>query len=165
MKLQDYLHYYLGCKMIRSSHWEPQNEPYILHFEVIKEAVEFGDRPILRRLEEMTEKEMIAMIQATVPDDMEFKPVDDEYVINMFYGDGGNLVDERVAVGAEISLRCFSGQVCIWKCGTLYLYDDAGDEQFRVNDPKAFHYLLQQQFDLFGLIDAGVAIDAKTIKS
>lgn len=26
------------------------------------------------------------------------------------------------------------------------------------------HYLLQQQFDLYGLIDAGLAIDAKTIK-
>jgi hypothetical protein len=30
-----------------------------------------------------------------------------------------------------------------------------------VNEHKAFHYLLQQGFDLFNLIDAGLAIDAK----
>jgi hypothetical protein len=30
--------------------------------------------------------------------------------------------------------------------------------------PQVFHYLLQQWFDLFGLVDAGLALDSKTIK-
>jgi hypothetical protein len=29
--------------------------------------------------------------------------------------------------------------------------------------PSGFHYLLQQGFDLFGLIEAGLAVDAKTL--
>jgi len=36
---------------------------------------------------------------------------------------------------------------------------------FLFGPPAGFHYLLQQHFDLFGLIDAGLAIDAKTLKS
>jgi hypothetical protein len=72
MKLQDYLHYYIGCQMIRSSHWEPQNEPYVLTFENIKEAVEFGDRPLLRRLEDMTDDEWLDIEHETsiAPDAM-----------------------------------------------------------------------------------------------
>jgi hypothetical protein len=32
------------------------------------------------------------------------------------------------------------------------------------NTPQSFHWLLKQDFDLFGLIDAGLALDSKTIK-
>lgn len=32
-----------------------------------------------------------------------------------------------------------------------------------IDTPDSFHYLLKQGFDLFGLIDAGLAIDVKTI--
>ncbi len=56
-KLQDYLPYYIGCKMMYSSHHEPQNEPYILTFKNIEEAIEFGDRPILRKLNDITDQE------------------------------------------------------------------------------------------------------------
>lgn len=111
MKLQDYLRYYLLCKMIRSSHWEPQNEPYILTFENIKEAVEFGDRPILRRLEDMPEKEGVEMF----------------------------------GVDRYWDIVCMQGSWDLFSS-------------------KEFHYLLTQHFDLFGLIDAGLAIDAKTVK-
>jgi hypothetical protein len=30
--------------------------------------------------------------------------------------------------------------------------------------PESFHWLLKQGFDLFGLIDAGMALDSKTLK-
>jgi hypothetical protein len=33
---------------------------------------------------------------------------------------------------------------------------------FLYGPPSGFHYLLTQHFDLFGLIDAGLAVDAKT---
>jgi hypothetical protein len=68
MKLQDYLHYYMGCKMLYSSHHEPQNEPYVLTFENIKEAIEFADRPIFRRLEDMTEEQARDFLRHAVPD-------------------------------------------------------------------------------------------------
>lgn len=111
MELKDYLHYYLGCQMIYSSHHQPQNEPYILTFENIREAVEFDDRPLLRRLEDMTEEEKR------------------EHHSLMFEGTDGV---HQVVVMMET--------------------------------PDSFHYLLRQHFDLFGLIDAGLAIDAKNIE-
>lgn len=35
---------------------------------------------------------------------------------------------------------------------------------FLFGPPAGFHYLLRKHFDLFGLIDAGLAIDAKTVE-
>jgi hypothetical protein len=34
-----------------------------------------------------------------------------------------------------------------------------------LNKPQQFHYLLSKSFDLFGLIDSGLAIDAKTLQT
>jgi hypothetical protein len=65
MKLQDYINYYIGCKMIRSSHWEPQNEPYVLDYKNIGEAIEFGDRLVLRRLEDLSDEEWLEMESET----------------------------------------------------------------------------------------------------
>ena len=108
-KLQDYLHYYIGCQMMYSSHHEPQNEPYVLTFKNIEEAIEFGDRPILRRLEDITDEE------------------DQEY-------------------------------------HKLLLTKELDDYSIRHDCPESFHYLLKRGFDLFDLIDSGVAADAKLIK-
>ena len=58
------------------------------------------------------------------------------------------------------------------ECGNM-IYDFSGDPE--LNDhkwqdfeiglaPEQFHYLLSKHFDLFGLIDAGLAIDSTTIK-
>lgn len=210
MKLQDYLHYYIGCKCqtpdgigeLVGLPWHiKQQDRATIHFGKImntensidrsagkmrnhgdyllrSERMEpigsegitddgfdlpGGVRPILRRLEDMTEEEMIELFQSMVPDDMEDKPSNDEFTVNVFRGDGGNLVDENVAIGAEYSCRCFEGQLTIKKCGTICAYDEAGDEEELVNAPRAYHYLLQQKFDLFGLIDAGLAIDIKTL--
>jgi hypothetical protein len=51
-------------------------------------------------------------------------------------------------------------------CGWYAHYFDKGQPGHRniVNEHQAFHYLLRQQFDLFGLIPAGHALDAKTLK-
>lgn len=38
------------------------------------------------------------------------------------------------------------------------------DTAFLFGPPAGFHYLLKQGFDIFGLIPAGLAIDAKTLK-
>jgi len=121
-ELKDYIHYYIGCRMIRSSHWEPQNEPYLLDFRALKEAVEFGDRPILRRLESIKEDDAIEFLKSAIPGA--------EYVTHNEYA-------------------------VIWKS-----QGSTSDISFLFGPPLAFHYLLRQGFDLFGLIDAGLAIDA-----
>lgn len=57
------------------------------------------------------------------------------------------------------------------ECGNL-VYDFSGDEELNrwkwqdfetLLDPAQFHYLLSRGFDLFGLIAAGLALDATTI--
>lgn len=58
---------YLGCQMRYATHHEPQNETYTLTVKNIYEAVAFGDTPILRRLEDMTEEE--ARDIWAIPDD------------------------------------------------------------------------------------------------
>lgn len=98
-----------------------------------------------------------------VPEGMEEKPTDEEYGIEMFKNDGGNLVNADVAIGAEYTCRCYVGQITIKKCGTICAYDETGDEQELVNAPRAYHYLITRHFDLFNLIPAGLAIDIKTI--
>lgn len=51
----------------------------------------------------------------------------------------------------EIRIGFISGNIWLVEGSRIY------------NQPKIFHYLLKQGFDLFGLIDAGLAIDSKTL--
>lgn len=118
---------------------------------------------VLRRLEDMTEGEMIELLQSLVPPDMEDKPVDDEYGVEMFYNDDGLMVDGDISVGCNYSCRCYEGQVGVRICGSIILFDENGNLERVENTPNAFHYLLSKGFDLFGLIDAGLAIDIKTL--
>jgi hypothetical protein len=173
-KLQDYLHYYLHGKI-----WEVGVSTCTLLgigdcYYTIKTKqgalLTLSNRAniklVLRRLEDMTEEEMIGLLQSMVPADMEDKPIDDEYGLDMFYNDDGLMVDSDIAVGANYSCRCYSAQIGIKVCGSICLFDETGKDVTRddlTNAPQAFHYLLKEGFDLFGLIDARLAIDAKTI--
>jgi hypothetical protein len=171
MKLQDYLHYYLHGKI-----WEAGVTTCTLmgigdSYYTIKTKqgtlLTLSNRAeiklVLRRLEDMTEQEIISLLQSMVPTEMEDKPSDEEYGIELFRNDGGNLVDADALIGAAYTCRCYEGQISIKKCGTICAYDETGTEQELVNGPKAYHYLLTQHFDLFGLIDAGLAIDTKSL--
>jgi hypothetical protein len=164
MELKDYIHYYMGATF-----WTPNSEGQVnaVTLQYVIDMIKKGTKVQLhlRRLEDMREDEMIGLIQSTAPADFTDKPMDDEYNLNMFYNDGGNLVNADIAVGAEVTCRCYEGQISIKKCGTVSFYDEAGIQEERVNDPLAFHYLLRQHFDIFGLIDAQLAIDAKTISN
>jgi hypothetical protein len=158
MKLQDVLHYYIGCKMLYSSHHEPQNEPYVLTFENIKEAIEFADRPILRRLSDLTDAEAITIAS------MAFFDRDAGYPVRDY-------TTRRQPMGNYPPSAC---QVAInndWHDMEIVIGFNTGNiwyskgEHRVFNQPKIFHYLLSQHFDLFNLIDNGLAIDAKTIQS
>lgn len=123
-QLKDYLHYYIGCKMIRSSHWEPQYEPYILTFENIREAIEFSDRPLLCRLEDMTEEDWYSVEAETSL---------------MIDAHGLNAVRDNFMIGTDE-----------YRLGWTI-----------VND--ALIAMRKRGIDVDGLIDAGLAIDAKPL--
>lgn len=171
MDIKDYIHLYINSEALYRKWYcdtPPEQEPtwsklttkrFQLLNDLSIERVEYA----LRRLEDMKHDDMLGLLQSMVPDDLEDKPVDDDYSLCMFYNDNALMVDGDVLVGADYTCICYDGQIAIKKCGTICAYDEAGDEQELVNAPKAYHYLLKQGFDLFGLIDAGLAIDAKTI--
>lgn len=172
MNIKDYIHYYIGCDVIYNKRrwslfmydvWNNEAHIDITDDSGRVEITDVGDvKPILRRLEDMTEEDMIGLLQSMVPVDMEDKPSDDDYDLEMFYNDDGLMVDSDIIIGANYTCICFNGQIAIRECGSVIMFDEK-DMQRPVNIPQAFHYLLKQGFDLFGLIDAGVALDAKHI--
>lgn len=164
MKLQDYLHYYLGATYWTNNSQGEVNKVTLQHIYPMIEKGK-GVQLHLRRLEDMTEDEMIGLLQSMVPFDMEDKPTDEDYDLEMFYNDDGLMVDSDIAVGANFTCICFDGQIGVKKCGSIILFEQNKDvtRDQLINTPMAFHYLIQQHFDLFGLIPAGLAIDIKTI--
>lgn len=122
-------------------------------------------KPVLRKMEDMTEEEMIGLLQSMVPADMKDKPADDDYDIELFHNDGGLMVDNDVAIGADFECICASGQIAIRVCGTIDYYANTNDRARLYNLPHAYHYLLSRGYDVFGLIRAGLAIDAKTLST
>lgn len=57
IQLNDILHYYMGVEMMYASHHEPQNATYVLKHQNISEAIQFGDRPILRMIRDISKEE------------------------------------------------------------------------------------------------------------
>jgi hypothetical protein len=124
-----------------------------------------GVVPILRRLSDMTESDMIGLLQSMVPPDMKDTASADYYSVTMFYNDNGLMVDGDVIVGADYSVICYEGQIAIRECGSIMLFGEDGNQERPVNIVQGFHYLLKQGFDLFNLIDEGLAVDSKTIST
>lgn len=122
-------------------------------------------KPILRRLSDMTEEEAsnllaILFYNSMNPDD---RVTADEIDVDIHKNDDGLMVDGDMALVCELSCRCFEGQLGITLNGTLVLYDEEGKVQRLDNSVEAFVYLLSKSFDLFGLIEKGLAIDQKTL--
>lgn len=155
-QLKDYLHYYLGCQMYAytlesvTNGWlekqmskNPQmGYSYELTAGNLKKTLEDGYLPILRKLESMTEEEAEDLARLVTPkfrwEDiriLEVKPTEIHFM------DGSKWYGD----GVEEFNDCY-----------ISLIEFA---------PACFHYLLSRGFDLFGLINAGLAVDKATIKS
>lgn len=165
-EIKDYLHLYLGCRCevetyMATCDWG-MNRVEKLTAQILAGVHGKRNKVIklfLRQLSSMTEEEIYDLINSMCPDDIEDIPEKDEYDFEMFYNDGGNMVDSDVAVGSDYSCRCYEGQISITHDGTIHCFDEKGEKEIMVNVPRAYHYLLSKHFDLFGLIDAGLAID------
>lgn len=106
-----------------------------------------------RQLYTMTPDEMVGLLQAATPPDMEEKPDADEYAVEMFHNDGGNMVDSDVAIGANVSCRCFTGQLAITQDGSINFYGEDGEGLDRFPYQwKAFQYLVGKGFDLDNIL-------------
>jgi hypothetical protein len=167
MKLQDCLHLYLKIwgTVSDSTHEKYINGEWALSCDVLKAFLmrELKFTPHLKPLSNMTEEEMIGLLLAMIPADLEDAPDADEHILEMFYNDGGNYVDADVAVGANYSVRCYEGQIAIGENGGIEMFDEEGKREKVWNQSVAFYYLLSHGFDLFSLIENGLALDATKI--
>lgn len=134
MELKDYLHYYFGCDFLANGNCYTMDRIDTLikgtrernGNSVWNDFEPHKIKPILRRLEDMTEEEARNFLKHAVPGA--------EYITQNEYG----VIWQSQGSRSEI----------------FYLF----------GPPAGFHYLLRQHFDLFGLIPAGLAIDAKTVE-
>src|ERR1044072_535254 len=141
MKIQDYLPYYLGC-----DYWT-NNSQGNLNAKTLADVIDMckrdkGVQLHLRRLEDMTEKVAIELVRLVVHKH--------EYVNVSTYRH--NFTNDLMVQWGLLTPEQRADDV-------EYYFNATGERSWSGNQ---FHYLLQQGFDLFGLIDAGLAIDAKT---
>ena len=164
--IKDYIHLYIGCPVFLGNNIEenPVIEPLTLKMahedlEMFEDEVQRYEL-MLRRLSDLNHDDMLGLLISMIPDEMEDKPSEEDYSLTMFYNDDGLMVDGDVIVGANYSVICYEGQIAIRECGSIMLFGEDGNQERPVNIVQGFHYLLNQGFDLFGLIDTGLAIDA-----
>lgn len=131
MNIKDYLKYYYGGPALEAVIVPGQELSFSdctinsrTLFNIDKGL--FIVKPILRRLEDMTEDEAIELLGITVP----YATYHSKDHSGLYWS------------GAGVSSAHLS---------------------FSYGDPRSFHYLLSRGFDLFGLINAGLAIDSKTV--
>lgn len=165
MKLQDYIQYYVGCRVIIDPGTTKEetgrlmgvcsvpNSINQIYYHIVTDqmAVEededfcmpYNDdadepariKPILRKLESLTEEQVKHLI-------------------------GWDKLQELyVDVSYELSKKWIAVNYSI-DAGDEGVYNQRYVVDFNVFTPTHFHYLLRQHFDLFGLIDAGLAVDA-----
>lgn len=165
MKLQDYLHYYMGCRVEAYPFGGQQKRTECgrlvgigihdivnIKFDTWQSVADVSMsrvKPILRRLEGMTEEERKTIWWV---------------IFGRVFPDSGNVLWFEKETTSSCKRWCMmSGveRVGIEMNGNVWADSDLSNWKF--NPHVITHYLLQQSFDLFGLIDAGLAIDIKTI--
>lgn len=164
--IKDYASYYIGRQCL-NTWFPPDHDAYDAGWKLAGFRISYykcfllendqdftwtdSIKPILRRLESMTEEEVeqLAMIYS-----------------------GANSVRRTTGVAANwhYYLCFFDGspepeKLTITADGSAWYahYFDKNATGFRniINEHQATHYLLQQGFDLFGLIDDGIAVEGE----
>lgn len=130
-KIEDYLPYYLGAKIK-----VPGQTITITHNLLADEYLmkHCGMRPFLRRVEDMECAEAIEYAKL-----MTVRRIPDGASVVVFKNDSGHV---------QVSIEAGSSSVSLFP---LSIYG---------GNPESLRYLLSKHFDLFGLIDAGLAIDS-----
>lgn len=155
MELKDYINYYIGCPcVLYMADDDPAGYHMTLDYAAIKNWLanqeETDIKPVLRRLEDMTRDDM--------------KPIY-AHIFKRPFPESGRIVwfdkEERTAAKRYVMMSGV-GRVGIEMTGYIWADCDLSHEKF--NPHLITDYLLRKYFDLFGLIPAGLAIDAKTVE-
>lgn len=147
MELKDYLHYYMGATFWTNNS-EGEVNPETLRFIYPMIEKDKGVKLVLRRLEDMTEEERKQIWQL---------------IIGRSFPNTGDVrwFEENHSSAKRWVMMSGVERVGIEMTGKVWADSDLSHIKF--NPHLVTHCLLQQGFDLFGLIPAGLAMDAKTI--
>jgi hypothetical protein len=169
--IKDYLHLYLGCRIVSSNYIELQ-----LSSDNLQRAINENWKPILRRLWRMTNEEFsyLYFLSEGVYDyerqDVKRLATNEIYLrfgkhSEKIFGyfkllDG----DVRVNQGISFYVRTFIIQESLFvnEAGIDTSESHFNKEQAVIagNQSELFFHLLSKHFDLFNLIDEGLAIDS-----
>lgn len=173
--IKDYLHLYFGCEMMKSDNSGRFTLNEITLFQMYEaDGTSFikNAKPILRSLSDMDNKEAEHFAWLCMDSkhhlEEDTRISKDEIYTELHHNDGGNLLDGDVEIYIEVTCRCFEGWVSIMKDGRIGVgeEDQPSSEMKPVDDvAEKIHYLLKQGFDLFGLIESGLAIDKRNFKT
>jgi hypothetical protein len=161
MNIKDYLHLYLGCELkdTETNHILPLNP-----FNLMAGAINWTTtKPILRPLSDMREEE--ARYFAWLCNDSkhhldsETRISQEEVDIELAKADGGNLLDADIEIYIGVTVRCFEGAIIIRKDGSIVIEHQDGKTEPIDDMAEKIRFLLSKHFDLFGLIEAGIAVD------
>lgn len=134
MKLKDYIHYYYGCEFIAN-----------------------GMRYTIDRIDRLIKGTRQNPFGREVWND--FEPHKIKLVLRRLED-----MTEEEARGFLNHAKPHSEYIFHNEHAVCWQYQGSKSEiWFLFGPPAGFHYLLQQSFDLFGLIDAGLAINIKTL--
>ena len=155
-ELKDYLHLFLGCKIKAIAKWRNYsiNGMYTLNtailndFEVNLRSGKIICKPILRPLSDMTEKEAIEvfkMVSLLDLSDCQFE-FGENYTTWINANLNGRVIDSINFLGDNIEMM-------------------NNDGTYSPLNPIApvHQYYLSKHFDLFGLIESGLAINSTTL--
>jgi hypothetical protein len=164
IQLKDVIHYYIGCKVrvdnedtatfmggtlvpnsLGQIYWhlqtgemkDAEGDDFSMPYNDDPEVGELRIKPILRRLEDITDKEIKELIG--------WDNLNEKYA---------NVSYERGNFGIMINYSIDAGEEGI--------HPQSHKITFHAFSPKEWLYLLKNGFDLFGLIKSGQAVDAKT---
>lgn len=179
-EIKNYLHLYLGCEVLIESEMYMWGGKRAKIIDTIIRVSRYGEiecktycpptsdvKLILRPLSSMTEEEAahfawICLNSRHAPKD--FIAIEkDEIDTNLVHNDNGLMLDDDVEVYIGICCRCLDGYIAIMKDGRIGMADEDDTptkEMKPVDDVYGkVQYLLSKHFDLFGLIESGLAIN------
>lgn len=168
MNIKDYIHYYLGQPC-----YDAQGRRAVLiglNLHAIEcpykvcygntEQPSSGIKPLLRRISSMSDSDLLHL--ASIYSGADRIARENGVASNWFYfhcgfkkSNGGEVVERLVISenGEAWYEHYFDGK------------RKGANGRNVIRQAEAFHYLLSLGIDLFGLLDAGLAVDAETIKT
>lgn len=120
---------------------------------------------ILRALTNMTEKEAYTFAWMCMDSphhlDKSSRIKKSDIEIELVQDDGGLYLDADIYVYIGVTCGCFEGSVVLRKDGSICVEDHDGKKQEPIDDmAHKILWLINKNFDLFGLIKGNRAIDA-----